>query len=91
MLFLHLWQKTIVNKPKDCVDQLFSITQSIFSAFDANSPLERDVFLDLSKVFDKVWHEGPQCKLKHSGINGNLLDLIQSFVHNRRQRVVLNG
>ena len=43
-------------KPNDsCVDQLFSITHSIFSVFDANPSLEvRGVFLDLSKAFDSL-------------------------------------
>ena len=42
-----------------CINQLISITHNIYRAFDANPSLEvRDVFLDLSKAFDKVWHEG---------------------------------
>ena len=31
------------------------------------------VFLDISKAFDKVWHEGVIFKLKCNGISGNLL------------------
>ena len=30
-------------------------------------------------------------KLKNSRINGNNLDLIEPFLHNKRQKVVLNG
>ena len=42
-----------------CVDQLIAITYEIFEAFDCNPRLEvRSVFLDISKSFDKVWHEG---------------------------------
>ena len=38
-----------------CVDQLISVTDTIFSAFDANPPLEvRDVFLALLKSFGEV-------------------------------------
>ena len=59
--------------------------------FDANPSLEvHGVFLDLSKVFDRVWHEGLLRKPMNSRINGNLNDLIEPFLHNRRQRVVLN-
>ena len=50
-----------------------------------------DFFLDMSKVFDKVWHEGLIFKLKSVGISDALLDLIGSFLENRFQRVVLNG
>ena len=73
-----------------CINQLISITHNIYRAFDANPSLEvRGVFLDLSKAFDKVWHEGLLYKLKNNGINGNALQLIESFLNNRRQRVVL--
>ena len=80
-------------RPNDsCINQLISITHNIYRAFDANPSLEvRGVFLDLSKAFDKVWHEGLLYKIKNNGINGNALQLIESFLHNRRQRVILNG
>ena len=48
-------------------------------------------FLDISKAFGKVWHEGLLFKLEHIGISGNLLSLLKSFLSNRFQRVVLNG
>ena len=51
----------------------------------------RGVFLDISKAFDKVWHEGILFKLKSNGVNGKLLALIKSFLNSRPQRVVLNG
>ena len=51
----------------------------------------RAVFLDISKAFDKVWHEGLIVKLKQNGISGNLLMHFENYLHNRKQRVVLNG
>ena len=43
-------------KPGDsCINQL-SITQEIYSSFDDGFEV-RIVFLDISKAFDKVWHE----------------------------------
>ena len=75
-----------------CVDQLLSIIHNIHTAFDAYPTLEsHGVFLDISKVFDKVWHEGLIFKLKSVGICDALLDLIGSFLENRFQRVAVNG
>ena len=51
----------------------------------------RGVFLDISKAFDKVWHDGVIFKLTQNGIAGNILKLLRNFLSERRQRVVLNG
>ena len=40
---------------------------------------------------DKVWHQGGILKLKQNGISGNLRMIIEDFLSNRYQRVVLNG
>ena len=45
----------------------------------------------MSKAFHKVWHEGLIFKLKQNGIEGKLLNLFESYLTNRKQRVVLNG
>ena len=59
-----------------CVSQLLSITHEIFSGFDANPPLDtRGVFLDISKAFDIVWHDGIIFKLQSCGISSSLLSL----------------
>jgi len=47
--------------------------------------------LDISKAFDKVWHEGLLFKLQQNGINGNLIRFFESYLQNRQQRVVLDG
>ena len=53
--------------------------------------MQKVFFLDISKAFNKVCHEGLIYKLKSMGISDSLLKLIQSFLTNRFQRVLLNG
>ena len=78
-------------KPGDsCTFQLLSIVHEIYQSFDDSHEV-RGVFLDISKAFDKVWHEGLIYKLEQNGISGNLLLLLTDFLKNRKQRVVLNG
>ena len=49
------------------------------------------LFLDVSKAFDKVWHESLIFKLKQIGIYDNLLLLVINYRDSRSQKVVLNG
>ena len=49
----------------------------------------RAVALDISKIFDRVWHAGFLHKLKSYGISRQIFGLTSSFVFNRRLRVVL--
>ena len=51
-------------KPGDSyINQLISITHEIYESLDAGLEV-RSVFLDISKAFDKVWHEGVLFNLK---------------------------
>ena len=75
-----------------CLKQLLAITHEIFESFDCNPSLEvRSVFIDISKVFDKVWHKGALYKLKSIRISGDLNKLIENYLSGRFQRVILNG
>ena len=47
--------------------------------------------MDISKAFDKVWHDGLIFKLKAYGIKYELLSLLDIFYQNREERLVLNG
>ena len=77
-------------KPGDsCINQLLAITHEIYKSFDDGFEVG-GVFLDISKTFDKVWHECFILKLKQNGISGNLLNLLCDFLRNRKQRILLN-
>ena len=61
-------------------------------SFDCDPPKEvRAIFLDISKAFDKVWHDGLIFKLKQNGVEGEILNILTSFLNNRKQRTVING
>ena len=72
------------------INQLASISNDIVSALDKGKEV-RMVFCDISKAFDRVWHRGLLSKLKSFGITGNLLSWFSDYLHNRCQRVVING
>ena len=66
-------------RPGDsCINQLLSINHEILSAFDIGLEV-RGLFLDISKVFDNIWHAE------------HLIDILNDFLTNRKQRVVLCG
>ena len=75
-----------------CIAQLLSIIHEIQTAFDENPTVDvRGDFLNISKAFDKVWHDSFIFKLKLYNVEGELLLLLKNYLHNREQRVVLNG
>ncbi len=49
------------------------------------------IFLDISKAFDKVFHEGILYKLESFGVRGELLTWLESYLANRQQRVIVDG
>ena len=96
-LYVFLTSNSLLSKnqsgfrPGDsAINQLLSITTEIYECFEDYDEV-RAVFLDLSKAFDKVWHEGLIFKFKRCGIDGVFLKLLENYLSNRKQRVVLNG
>ena len=71
---------------------MLTLVNEIHESFDNRNSLEvRSVFLDISKAFDKVWHEGLIFKLKQNGVGGNVINLLGNYLASRKQRVVING
>ena len=73
-----------------CMNQLLSINREILNAFDKGLEV-RGIFLDISKAFDKVWHDSLIFQLHQNGISGDIINILRDFLRNRKQRVVLNG
>ena len=75
-----------------CIFQLLSIVHEINSSLGCTPTIVvRGIFLDISKEFDKVWHEGLLFKLESYGIGGELLNLFKDYLQEPQQGVVLNG
>ena len=103
IIFNHLYSYLIANRlitinqsgfrPGDSTtNQLLYFFDEIHQAFDSAECFEvRTVFLDISKAFDKAWHDGLIFKLEQKGISGSLLKLFRNYSSNRKQCVVLNG
>ena len=103
LLFANIYNHLVTNnlitsnqsgfRPGDSTtNQLLHLVHLIHSSFDHKDSHEvRSVFLDISKAFDKVWHEGLLFKLEQNGISGSLLKLMSSYLSKRKQRVVING
>ena len=64
-----------------CEYQLLSVVYNIYAGFDQKPPLEVcTCFLDISKAFDKVWHEGLIYTMETMGCKGDILRLLHSFL-----------
>ena len=71
-----------------CVSQLLSVTHKTYK--DPQIDI-RGVFWDISKDFDKVWHDGLIFKFQTYDIDGKLLKSLKSFLNDRQQQVLSNG
>ncbi len=75
---------------KSTVTQMLECLNDWTKALSENQVVDV-IYLDLAKAFDSVSHPKLIFKLKMYGIEGHLLNWIQSFLANRQQRVYLNG
>jgi len=71
------------------VQQLLRITEHINSAFEMHCHTGA-IIIDISKVFDKVWHEGLLFKLRNINTSTYLFNIIRSFLSNRQYSVRIN-
>ena len=73
-------------------NQLLPLVDKILASFDSRNFLEvMSVFLDISKAFDKVWHEGLIFKLNKMVSQAMSSIFLINYLSGRRQRVVING
>ena len=96
-LYNHLHENSILTPlqsgfiPGDSpTNQLTYLYDTFSHAVDSGKEIPV-VFCDISKAFDRVWHQGILLKLQAAGVTGNLLSWFRSYLSNRRQKVVLPG
>ena len=71
-----------------CTNQELSIAHEILSAY-GNGHKVRGVFLNVSKAFDRVWHEVLLFKFQLNRILGELVTLIKGVLSCRKKRFAL--
>ena len=75
---------------RSTTDLLTVITERFYRALDQCGEA-RVVALDISKAFDRVWHAGLLHKLRSYGISGRIFKIIESFLYDRKIKVILDG
>ena len=69
---------------------LIDITEKIRKALDDNK-VACGIFVDLQKAFDTVNHDILLDKLKFCGFRGIINEWFRSYLHERKQKVCING
>ena len=82
---LNLSQHGFV-KERSCLTNLICLTKWL----DEGSPVDI-INLDFQKAFDKVPHQRLILKLKSHGIGISIINSIEEWLTDRRQRVALGG
>ena len=75
---------------RSCATQLVEVLDQIGTKLDRGRQVNI-IYLDMSKAFDTVNHAKLLRKLHQYGFGGNLLTWLESYLHNRSQRVTILG
>ena len=77
-------------KARSCLTNLLCFLEEITKWVDEGSPVDV-IYLDFQKAFDKVPHQRIILKLKSHGMGNSIINWIEQWVNDRRQRVVVGG
>ena len=69
---------------------LINATENIYTSLDLKL-YTLGIFIDFSKAFDTVYHDILLHKLRHYGVHGSILNMIDSYLTNRYQYVSYGG
>ena len=77
-------------KARSCLTNLLCFLEEITKWVDDGSPVDV-IYLDFQKAFDKVPHQRLILKLKSHGMGNSIVNWIEQWLTDRRQRVVVDG
>ena len=77
-------------KARSCLTNLLCFFEEITKWVDEGSPVDV-IYLDFQKAFDKVPHQRLILKLKSHGMGNSIINWIEQWLTDRRQRVVVDG
>ena len=75
---------------RSCLTNLIEFFHHMMEKYDTNNAIDI-IYLDFQKAFDKVPHRRLLSKVRALGIRGIIADWIESWLTDRKQRVVING
>ena len=78
------------RKGRSCLSNLLTFMDKVSGYLDSGEPVDA-IFLDFAKAFDKVAHRRLARKLAVRGISGKVLQWIEAWLADRKQRVRING
>ena len=78
------------RKGRSCTTNLLVYLQDITKLVDDGTPVDA-VYLDLAKAFDTVPHKRLTAKIKAHGVEDKALHWIQSWLADRKQKVITQG
>ena len=77
-------------KARSCLTNMLCFLEDVTKWLDEGSPVDI-IYLDFKKAFDKVPHQKLLLKLKAHGIGNGMINWIEKWLIDRRQRVVVDG
>ena len=77
-------------KARSCLTNVLCFLEDVTKWVDEGSPVDI-IYLDFKKTFDKVPHQRLLLKLKAHGIGNGMINWIEKWLIDRRQRVIVDG
>ena len=77
-------------KARSCLTHLLCFLEEITKWVDDGSPVDV-IYLYFQKAFDKVLHQRLILKLKSHGMGNSIINWVEQWLTDRRQRVVIDG